>query len=156
MRRVKPEIERFWNKVHKTDTCWIWTAFKDKDGYGVFKTGTNYNWRSIGAHRYIYEVIYGFCPDNMMVLHDCDNPSCVNPNHLRLGNHLENMADRKERGHYASGDNAPRSKLLFTEVQEIRKLYGDGTHSQRQLARIFKINQRSVWRILHNLQRTNQ
>ena len=79
--------------------CWEWTGCRDKGhgkGYGLM--GFN-----VRAHRYSYERFVGPIPRGMLVLHSCDNPGCVNPEHLRVGTDADNMRDRDSRGHHARG-----------------------------------------------------
>ena len=74
-------MERFWDKVNKTDTCWLWTASKGSKGYGMFRV----NGRLYGAHKWSYIMAHGEVDtDGMEVHHSCENPSCVNPEHLSL------------------------------------------------------------------------
>ncbi|MFJ9387747.1 HNH endonuclease signature motif containing protein [Nocardioides sp. NPDC101246] len=87
-------MERFWSKVAKTETCWIWSAYRDEKGYGSF----GWNGKLIKAHRAAYELTFGPIPSGAHVLHSCDNPSCVNPDHLSLGTHTENMRQKVARG----------------------------------------------------------
>ena len=88
-------MERFWSKVQKIDGgCWLWIAYRDSKGYGSF--GLDGKVRK--AHRVAYELTYGPLPEGAHVLHSCDNPSCVNPQHLRAGTHVDNMRDRVEHG----------------------------------------------------------
>lgn len=87
------EKERFFINVNKTDTCWIWMGAKNPQGYGSFYTGS----RSVGAHRFSWELEKGEIPDGMFVCHMCDNPACVNPAHLWLGTHQQNMEDMKNK-----------------------------------------------------------
>lgn len=85
------EILRFWKYVEKSETCWLWTGAMIK-GYGVLHMrGTR-----IYAHRFSWQLHVGSIPGKLFVLHDCpggDNPSCVNPTHLWLGTHRDNMCD---------------------------------------------------------------
>lgn len=99
----RPAVDRFWEKVDKkTDNdCWEWKAYKisNKPGreYGYFDFGGGVDGL---AHRFSYILHYGEIPDGMEVCHRCDNPKCVNPKHLFLGSHQDNMDDmmKKNRG----------------------------------------------------------
>src|SRR5882672_10379584 len=80
----------FWRKVDKRPFgCWVWTAWKNSKGYGNFNIGER-KWK---AHRLSYTFFYGPIPDGLLVLHRCDNPSCVNPDHLFLGTARDNFQD---------------------------------------------------------------
>lgn len=98
--RMTPEdhAQRFWAKVQKTDTCWLWTGAIDRqDRYGhVSKPGG-----SGTAHRYAWEITHGPIPDGLCVCHTCDVRHCVNPAHLWLGTNRENILDAKAKGRLA-------------------------------------------------------
>jgi hypothetical protein len=87
-------MTNFWSKVRIGKNCWEWLASRDKDGYGKFGRGR--------AHRVSYELHFGPIPAAAMVLHTCDNPWCVNPGHLYLGNGFDNARDKVDRGRYTS------------------------------------------------------
>lgn len=91
--------ERFWRKVNLLGSCWEWTGNRMKGGYGTFafRKGT---W---GAHRVAYTLCVAEIPDDKMLLHSCDNPGCVNPAHLRVGSHKDNMEDKVARGRQRNG-----------------------------------------------------
>jgi HNH endonuclease len=90
--------ERFWAKVAKGDGCWEWQAGKDKNGYGQFTVYPPR--RTLRAHRVAYEMEVGPIPDGLMVLHRCDNPSCVRPDHLFTGDAKANSEDMLSKGRY--------------------------------------------------------
>jgi len=121
---ASPE-ERFWKHVEKTNTCWIWTAAKDKiSNYGKFAlTSTNI----IYAHSYSYKLAYGEYDHNLYVCHKCDNPPCVNPDHLFLGTQHDNMIDALNKGKIdRHGDLAGRRTLSEIDAIDIKKRYNKG------------------------------
>lgn len=79
--------ERFWSKVEKTATCWLWRAARDRDGYGAFRIGH----RTVRAHRWAYEQLVGPIPEGLEPDHLCRNHACVNPDHLEPVTHKENL-----------------------------------------------------------------
>lgn len=100
-RRVSLEI-RFWNNVgRKTASgCVLWTGAIDAYGYGNIGSGGR-NAKVLKAHRVAYELMIGQIPDNLRVLHHCDNPLCVNaPSHLFLGTQIDNIADMVAKGRH--------------------------------------------------------
>lgn len=120
--RGKTDEERFHLQVEKSDGCWKWSAGRDKDGYGVFKAVVNGE-QFRRAHRYSYALHKGSVGD-LMVCHTCDNPWCVNPDHLFLGSGKDNQADKwqKGRGRALKGELAPH--VILTE-ESVRKILAD-------------------------------
>lgn len=98
--RVRSIGDRFWSMVDKGDDCWVWTGSVNKKGYG--QIATKRGCRPLQAHRLSFEMHFGQVPDGLMVLHRCDNPPCVRPEHLFTGTAKENTEDmiRKGRGHW--------------------------------------------------------
>jgi len=88
---------RFWSKVTKGAGCWEWTASTDHKGYGKLAEGGRQG-RTLSAHRVSYELNVGPIPDGLLVLHRCDNPPCVRPDHLFVGTHTDNAQDMAKKG----------------------------------------------------------
>jgi predicted XRE-type DNA-binding protein len=131
------EVERFMSHVHKHDSgCWLWTAYcMKKNGYGFFRTPARHEL----AHRVSYRLFNGVL-DTRDVMHKCDVPKCVNPEHLVLGSRFENMQDAKLKGRLSIGEKHGRSKLTEEQVNLIKK----SNKLQREIAVEFGITQGHV------------
>jgi hypothetical protein len=119
-------IERFYKYVDKECSeffdCWEWIGGKDRWGYGRF----GINGRPTLAHRFMYELEIGVIPEGMLVLHECDNPACVNPDHLKLGTYKDNSDDKVKKDRQPKGEKNGKSKLTEYDVEEIRNLWLSG------------------------------
>lgn len=137
------DLNRFWSKVQKTDTCWIWTRCKDTAGYGLHNI--NNKRTNQKAHRVSWEIHFGPIPSKLYVLHKCDIRACVNPDHLFLGTHEDNMADmaKKNRAYRPLGGKPGAAILTISQVLEIRRLCAQGI-PQRKIAKMFGVTQPNV------------
>ena len=124
--------------------CWIWQRWKDKDGYGKFGKGRH---RRL-AHRAYYERYNGEIPSGKFVLHSCDNTSCVNPEHLMVGTHEDNMRDRNRKGRQgrSPGIKNGQAKLNEMAIKEIRGMLKNGI-SQREVSELYGVRQGNISRI---------
>jgi hypothetical protein len=119
-----PEL-RFWKFVAQKGPaeCWPWTGTLSSYGYGQFKV-SNRPVRFKGAHRFVFEMLNGPQPPEVVVRHSCDNPICCNPAHLSGGSHADNVADKvargRQRGVPQPGAFNPRARLQDDDVREIR------------------------------------
>lgn len=141
-------MERFWQKVdiREPDQCWEWKATKNQSGYGSICV----DGKMKRAHRVSYELHHGPIPEGMLVLHSCDNPSCVNPAHLHLGTHQDNMREKmnRRRCHNTACEAHGQAKLTSDQVQQIRTRYAAGGVTQKQLAEEFGVARSQIWRVV--------
>lgn len=140
----RPLLERYWEKVLKTNACWLWMGSRDGGGYGLIGSGGE-NGRLLKAHRVAWEIVNGPIPEDMVVMHKCDTPSCVRPDHLQLGTVAENNADRKSKGRNAStaGERHPLTKLTNADVRNIRERLSRN-ETQTRIAKDYSISQSAV------------
>lgn len=135
--------ERFWEKVEKGPACWEWRGGLSGKGYGAF-LGAN---RKQGyAHRASWELAFGEIPAGLCVCHHCDNPKCVRPDHLFLGDSAANHADMVAKGRSTAGERHGKAKLSAAEAQEVRNLRAAGESCLR-IARRFRLCPQQVHRI---------
>jgi hypothetical protein len=112
---------RFWSYVNKTDGgCWEWTGCTDSKGYGQVGIKKNGRWVNTGAHRIAWKLCHGRIPKGTYVCHRCDNPRCVNPGHLFLGDAKINAEDMVSKGRSTRGEKNRRHKLRWDNIPLIR------------------------------------
>lgn len=133
--------------VNEGNGCWEWLGHLDKGGYGHI----GFKGKVLGAHRFSWQTYKGKIPKGMDVLHTCDNPRCVNPDHFWLGTQTDNNLDRDRKGRHRAlrGVNNPRSKLNDEKAFEIRWLAASG-HKQRDLAKQYGVSQRTIACVIHH------
>jgi hypothetical protein len=140
------DIQRFLDKINKTDSCWIWTGGTRPNGKNVLYGRHHLSvGKSIGAHRFSYELFVGKIPDGQYICHACDVPLCVNPEHLFTGTHLDNMRDmkRKNRSYKPVGEKSSSAKLTNSQA---RKIKGSNL-STAELCKKYGVSQSVVSRI---------
>lgn len=119
------KIANFWEKVNKTEGCWEWTGSKNKKGYGSFGV----DGKTQKAHRVSWMLTFGELPEDD-VLHTCDNPSCVRPDHLFVGTNQDNMRDMADKGRafMKKGELHLNAKLTDAQVEALRQEGKTGTY----------------------------
>jgi len=149
-----PFEDRFWAAVIKTDKCWFFQNI-GRRGYGKILA----NGKHVRAHRLSWELHFGPVPSGMIVCHHCDNPACVRPDHLFLGTHAHNAADRNRKGRTSRGsDTAPKNPMrgewhlnaVFknADIIRIRERYAAGGISQQTIADHYGVLQSTISSII--------
>lgn len=154
-----PLSVRFWRKVNKNGPvpphvaglgpCWVWTVDLKVLVYPVIRRDGP-GAPGVRAHRLSWEIHRGAIPDGLSVLHKCDNPRCVNPDHLFLGTDADNSADKVAKGRQRAprGEEMPNAKLTADKVREIRRRYASGGISAAKLGREYGIPAASVFDVI--------
>lgn len=124
--------------------CVLWIGPVDKKGYGIIYSTSRPPQRLFLAHRIAWEFKNGVIPNEMDVLHACDNPPCINTNHLFLGTHQDNMADMMAKNRQRKGEATGTAKLTAEIVCEIRRLAKVGGITQIQLAHQFGVHPNTI------------
>ena len=126
-------------QANETTGCWEWTASRARGGYGQFTTSINDGRMWYRAHRFSYVAHKGKIPEGMVIMHSCDNPRCVNPSHLSVGTHADNIRDRdaKNRGVWRK---TVQTKMDVEGIQASPK-------SDRELAAELGCSPAHIWKI---------
>lgn len=157
----RPLAERFWEKVQKGEGCWLWTGCLDRRGYGQIARGGKHGGH-MKAHRAAFTLTNGPIPGGGHILHRCDNPACVRPDHLFLGTHADNMQDMwaKGRGRCDAagrrGSMNGNHRLTETQASEIQRRHRRGEPSRKLGAEfgvsktlVLMISKGTDWQHLH-------
>ena len=145
-------LKRFWEKVVRRgpDECWGWVGTRNNNYGRIMHQGMN-----VYAHRLSWIIHNGPIPNDVCVLHRCDNPPCANPSHLFLGTYQDNVNDMMQKGRHryvaVRGEDIGNSKLTHIEAMEILSRYTGKRGEQSELAREYGVSQAQVWRIVNNL-----
>ena len=172
------DLACFWAKVDKNgpNGCWVWTGTiaTHCGGYGIFDRRRNGVRIARRVHRIAYELLVGPIPENQLLRHKCDNPPCLNPDHLVPGTPRDNSQDMVQRGRHWTqvrpeliprgvdhwtvkrgvaslprGELHHNAKLTAEQVRVIHEAYEQGQDSQRGLAIQFGVSQGTIWQIIN-------
>ena len=144
-------------KIDEDTGCWVWLGAKTQRGYGQIGRKIEGKQTIIMAHRASYAAFKGVIPTGINVCHECDNPPCINPDHLFLGTQADNLQDAAHKGRIERGSQKHNAVLIEGQVLKIKHALANGV-SQAQLAQdysvspnvIFRINAGMTWKHLTN------
>ncbi len=140
-------IDRFKKRVAAgdPDRCWIWLGQSDRSGYGYIQIKK----RRYVVTRIAYAIASGHDPGDLGILHSCDNPSCVNPGHLRPGTQADNLNDARLRNRLPVGEARSNARLSEEKVRAIHAAYSTGDYSLSEVARMFGVSRGSVHDVVY-------
>lgn len=138
--------DAFLDRVTKTDSCWIWRGTKNGYGYGIFLMPGEV---PVRAHRYSYEFFKGKIPAGKIIMHICDNPICVNPDHLQVGTKADNNRDTGIKRRHNYGLKHWNGRLSDEDVKQIRA----SNEPQTVLAQKYGVDQSHISRIVRGQSR---
>lgn len=144
-RNIIHPYKRIWLHVGEMtkNGCIPWNGSITRDGYGRINEG-GASRKQLMVHRVVYEHHYGKIPDQMLVCHKCDNPPCVNIEHLFLGTASDNNTDMITKGRHARGEKVNTAILSELDVLQIRELYRNTSHPQSKIGQLFGVSQCTI------------
>ncbi len=146
--RADTPAKRFWAKVDKTPTCWLWIGSITNSGYGRFSA----SYKNAGydlAHRVSFEMHHRRLRPREIVMHICDVKLCVRPEHLVAGSHADNTQDAIQKGRFPRGEDTSRAKLTNQQVRDIRSEYAPRKNSLAMLGRKYGVSFQLISQIIH-------
>jgi hypothetical protein len=147
---MRKEHDRFLEKIEVNENgCWIWKGAKLRGGYGHFRRCINGKWVMFKAHRYAYEYFNGPLEKGLLVCHKCDNPECVNPEHLFKGTNKDNAEDKVKKGRHVFGRNKKHQWLTLEVVNSIRKDHKEGLKNS-EISKKYEISPSQISRVVKN------
>lgn len=141
--------EWLWARTDRSNPsgCWEWNAYRARTGYGLVRLSSDKHGMPRYTHRLAYELAKGPIPEGMEVCHSCDNPPCINPDHLFLGTRRDNMRDAVRKGRVANGARLPQTKLTAADIPAIRARI---PHEKLQsIADDYGVTYSAIYRIKH-------
>jgi hypothetical protein len=154
-KRDAKAVVRFWSKVdvRGVDECWEWQGTRNQNGYGEISVDC----KGMLAHRFSWTLHHGEIPINddyypgTCVLHKCDNPACVNPNHLFLGTQGDNMKDKADKKRSNTGTNKRLSREKVAEIKLKLMMPARRRQSLRSIAKDYGVSHNTIWQIAHGI-----
>lgn len=144
---------KFYENILRVESgCWEWQNIIASNGYGVLQVGkvTGPSHYRESVHRFSYRLHKGPIPDNMNVLHRCDNRKCCNPEHLFLGTHDDNMKDKIQKGRQSRGSRAGRAKLTEMDIVMIFAMRDEGL-TFAEIAKRFNVARPTIGKIINRI-----
>lgn len=140
---IKQRIEN--RTFYSPDGCWYWLGYTNNRGYGLISANGKPNL----THRVNYELLKGKIPTGMLACHHCDNPMCINPDHIFIGTTHDNMQDKVRKGRSSNnlGYNNPNAIVTANQVLEIRSL--KATKTYKEIAKIYGISHHYAWNLVN-------